>query len=156
MSAGNTIVRQRNGADNGWVEVEVPVLANSPLKFDANKNPTAGGPPGGTPTTLATAGASTYLAAAILTGIILRDPNGSARTDTTDTAAAIIAAIPQLAVDYGEFTFIVINTADAAETITVAGGTGVTTQGTMTIAQNSANKFSFLRTSGTTLVIRPV
>lgn len=154
MAAGNIIVRRRNGADTGWEEVEVDVSVGQPLRANYSKNITAGDPPQGTPTTLSTAGAGTYLAAAILSGMILRDPNGLGRTDSTDTAANLIAAIPALGVNYGEHYFYVVNTADAAETITMAGGTGVTLQGTLTIAQNSMNRFALFRTSSTTLVLR--
>lgn len=154
MAAGDLIVRVRNAQDNGSVEQVIPAQAGSPLRFDYTKRINAGGVTAGTPTTLATVGAGTYLAAAILSGMILRDPSGGNRTDTTDTAANIIAAIAALSVDYGEFEFYVINTADAAETITLAGGVGVTLQGIDTIAQNSMDKFVLFRTSSTTLVMR--
>lgn len=154
MAAGDILVRVRNAQDNGWVEQIIPAQAGSPLRLDYTKRINAGGVPAGTPTALATAGAGTLLAAAILSGMILRDPAGNNRTDTTDTAANLIAAIPALAVDYGEFEFFIVNTADAAETITLAGGVGVTLQDIATIAQNSMDKFCLFRTSGTTLVMR--
>ena len=71
---------------------------------------------------------------------VLRDPNGGARSDPTDTAANIIAAITQAGVG-NTFEFTIRNTADAAETITVTAGTGVTLSGTMTIAQNNSKRF---------------
>jgi hypothetical protein len=39
------------------------------------------------------------------------------------------------------FEFIIRNTADAAETITVTTNTGLTLSGTMTIAQNNSKRF---------------
>lgn len=96
-----------------------------------------------TVSTITTADNETLTAAQLLGGLILRDPAGGARTDTTDTAALIVAAVKAISpVNNGaSFEFTIRNTADAAETITVAGGTGVTTSGTMTIAQNNTKRF---------------
>lgn len=89
-----------------------------------------------TATTVTTAGAGTYTAAAVLGGIILRDPTGGDRTDTTHTAAQLVAALPGVAVG-DTVEVMIVNTADAAETITLAGGTNVTlVPATITIAQN--------------------
>ena len=93
-----------------------------------------------TVTTNTTASNQTYTAAQIAGGIMLRDPNGSARTDTTDTAANILAQFLGAKVG-SSFMFFVRNNADAAETITVAGGSGVTLSGTGTIAQNNTKLF---------------
>jgi hypothetical protein len=90
--------------------------------------------------TIVTAGAGTYTAAQLLGGIILRDPTGAARTDTMSTAALLVAAMPGVQIG-SSFVFTVRNTADAAETITVAAGTGGTTSGTMTIAQTYGKSF---------------
>jgi hypothetical protein len=90
--------------------------------------------------TITTAGAGTYSAANIAGGIILRDPTGASRTDTTGTAAAILAQF--LGAKVGSSFFVLVrNTADAAETITVSGGSGVTIDGTATIAQNNSKLF---------------
>lgn len=79
-----------------------------------------------TVTSLATAGAGTYTAAHMKGGVILRDPAGAARTDTTSTAALLVAAIPAAAVG-GAVRFQVRNDSDAVgELITLAGGTGCT------------------------------
>lgn len=90
--------------------------------------------------TITTVGNVTLTAAEVLGGLILRDPNGGARTDTLPTAALLIAAIANAAVGQS-FEFIIRNTADAAETITVASGSGGTDSGTMTIAQNNSKRF---------------
>lgn len=87
-----------------------------------------------------TAGALTLTAAQILGGYIRRDPNGLARTDTLPTAALLVAAIPGAVVGQA-FLFIYKNTADAAETVTIAAGTGGTLVGTATIVQNNSKIF---------------
>src|SRR5690242_21789308 len=86
-----------------------------------------------TVTTDTTAGALTYTAAMLLGGMILRDPNGAGRSDVTPTAAQILAALEGKAQIGQGFRFTIRNTADAAETITLTAGTGVTLSGTMTI-----------------------
>lgn len=92
-------------------------------------------------TTLNTAGDLTLTTAQILGGLILRDPNGGARTDTLPTAALLLAAMPAGVLIDTSFRFTIRNTADAAETITVAAGTGGTLSGTATIAQNNSKEF---------------
>lgn len=93
-------------------------------------------------TTEATAGAVTYTAAEFLGGLILRDPAGAGRSDVTPTAALLYAELGSPANIVGaSFEFTIRNTADAAETITLTAGTGVTLSGTMTIAQNNSKRF---------------
>ena len=87
-----------------------------------------------------TAGAKTYTAANLIGGMILRDPNGGARSDVTPTAANIVGGIDGAVVG-SSFEFTIRNTADASETITVTAGSGVTLSGTMTIAQNNSKRF---------------
>ena len=101
-----------------------------------------------TVTTDATAGARTYTAAEMLGGYIARDPAGASRSDVTATAALIVAAVQDAEVG-SSFTFFVNNTADAAETITLTAGTGVTLSGTMTIAQNDGRSFLVVMTNVT-------
>lgn len=118
----------------------------SPLRGE----PTMGGIPqpllGGTysttftPVTITTAGAVTYTAAQFLAGLILRDPNGADRTDVSPTAAQLIAAMPGATIGQS-FQFDLVNTADASETITMSGGTGVTIAGTTTVAQNNGKRW---------------
>ena len=159
-------VKRRNAANNGWEEVEIPVAANRPFMFDISKNPFVDGVPGAG-AALATAGAGTYTAAIIAGGIILRDPAGADRTDTTDTAENLIANVTLgLDANYKSFQFYVINTADQAEVITIAGGVGVTvmTPYAVTAAEFTSIKIprygmvklELFRTSATTLVLRAV
>ena len=98
--------------------------------------------------TKTTAGAVTYTTAEALAGLILRDPNGASRTDTMPTAAALVDAVPGCQVNQAYY-FDIRNTADAAETITMAAGTGGTTSGTMTIAQNASKRFAVVFTNVT-------
>jgi hypothetical protein len=108
----------------------------------------------GTVTTNTTASAQTYTAAQIIGGLILRDPNGAGRSDVTPTAALIYAALgsPAKYTDIS-FDFTVRNTADAAETITLTAGTGVTLSGTMTIAQNNSKTFRVVVNSPTAVTV---
>jgi hypothetical protein len=93
-----------------------------------------------TVTTDVTAGAHTYTIAELLGGLILRDPTGGARSDVSPTAALIVAGVAGAIVGTS-FEFTIRNTADAAETITLTAGAGVTLSGTMTIAQNNSKRF---------------
>ena len=94
-----------------------------------------------------TAGAATYTAAQILDGIILRDPNGANRSDVLPTAALLVGAMraPRIG-DTVDVT--IINTADAAETITIGGGTG----GDFDAAQTAASKVIAQNASGRLLI----
>lgn len=89
---------------------------------------------------IATAAAVTYGSGDLLSGFILRDPNGSGRTDVLPTAALLLRAIAGAEIGT-TIQFVIQNDADAAETITVSAGTGGTTSGTMTIAQNNSKTF---------------
>lgn len=106
--------------------------------------------------TTTTAGARTVGADEILGGISLRDPNGAARIDTLDTAANIKSALGDAGADLRVGTtmeFTIVNNADAAETITMAVGTGITARGTAThldVAQNVAATFLLICTNPNT------
>src|SRR5574343_568553 len=101
----------------------------------------------------ATAGAYTYLAAGMKLGLYLRDPAGASRSDVTDTAANIIAAIPESAT--GSFIdFAVVNVADAEETVTLTAGAGVTLEPTVpTIARYQAGHFRAVKTGAATVTV---
>lgn len=79
-------------------------------------------------------------------GLLLRNTNGASRTDTLPTATLIKEAIPGVRVG-SAFEFTIRNTAGAAETITVAAGTGGTMTGTATIAQNNSKRFLLVMTA---------
>lgn len=160
MNAFDIVLRRRNAQNNGYEEVLVPVAKLQNLGFNALKEPVAGRTAiGATAANITTAGAGTYTAANLLTGLITRDPNGAGRTDTTATAEEIIAAftaVNLLTNDYDEAFFILKNTADANETITLAGGTDVTLKGSLTVGQNMTSKFALMRISSTAIVLREV
>jgi len=92
-----------------------------------------------TVTSLTTASIATYTAAQLVGGYISDAISGSS-TCTTDTATAIIAAIPNCQTG-SSFEFTVENAAATSLTLTMAHGTGVTIVGTTTIAQNNSKRF---------------
>lgn len=96
--------------------------------------------------TITTADAVTYTAAQVLGGLILRDCAGGARSDVTPTAAQIVAGSAGCIVGTS-FEFTIRNTSDAAETLTITAGAGVTLSGTMTIAQSNSKRFLAVITS---------
>lgn len=98
----------------------------------------------------ATVGAGTLTAAQIKSGCILRTASGSAVTDTTDTAANILAAMPDLEV--GE-SFLCYYSNQNAFVMTLAGGTGVTASGTLATAASTMKALLFTKTSSTTLTM---
>lgn len=132
------------------IAVLVPVFAQPTTNFGKDPRFWSLVVPKYTVTTLTTASAQTYTVPAVLGGMLLRNTSGANRTDTLPTAALLQAAMPGVFVGSGvEFT--IRNTAGAAETITVAAGTGGTTSGTMTIAQNNSKRFLLVFTAvGTT------
>ncbi len=94
-----------------------------------------------------TAGPSTYTMANLLKGVILRDPTGGSRSDVTPTAALIVAGMPVKAVG-NCFMFVIQNTADAAEVITLTAGVGVTLDPTLiTLDQGQTGIFLAVATN---------
>jgi hypothetical protein len=110
-----------------------------------------------TPTlaTLSTAGAGTITAAMIVGGAVQRtgSQSNTAFTDTTATAAAIIAAAASLVAKVGgSFWFLYENTTDATATIT--GDTGVTVSGISTVAAKAWTLFLITQdTAGTCTMV---
>ena len=93
-------------------------------------------------TEITDASAATYTAAQILGGVIIRDPNGAGRTDVLPTAALLLGALSEDVVGQ-VIECLIVNNADAAETITIDAGTGGTiTQiaATRIIPQNTSRK----------------
>lgn len=126
VSAGVAVVHAYVGAD---------------VEFEAS-------PDAPVPAEVATAGAATLTVAQLKAGLILRDPAGGNRSDVTPTAALIVAAFKDAHVGK-RFRVVIRNTADAAETITLTGGDGVTISGTATIAQNNSKEFLGVITNAT-------
>ena len=72
---------------------------------------------------------------------IIRGVPTAAATYTSATAAAIVAAIGGDCAIGTTFMVVVINASAGANTITIAGGTGVTVSGVATVAQNASKVF---------------
>lgn len=81
-------------------------------------------------------GAHTLVPADLSRGFIDHDPVGSTAL-TTPTAAEIVGAFPTKPVGF-TLQLYIRNTADAAETITLTGDTGVTVSGDAVISQNES------------------
>lgn len=91
-----------------------------------------------TNTAISTVGAGTLTAAALVGAVITRSGSTAAYTDTTGTAADIIAALPNA--NIGQSWEVTIkNTVAFAET--VAAGAGVSLSGQVIIPPNSAGRF---------------
>ena len=97
-----------------------------------------------------TAGAKTLTAAQLVDSRIFKQTPSAATTNTTDTAANIIAALG----DYTTGThvnFTVVNLASATYVITIAGGSSVTLVGLATIAPATSATFKLVVASSTTM-----
>jgi len=100
-----------------------------------------------------TAGAVTLTIAELLTGVVVADPNGAGRTYTLPTAADLVAGVKGAQIG-DVIRCLIVNGADAAETITLAAGTGGDfdanqTAGSRVIPQN-ASKFVHIRITNVT------
>lgn len=103
---------------------------------------------------LSTVGAGTITAALTTGGFVSRSGSQSATpfTDTTDTAAAIIAANANLIGKIGTaMPFLYVNTTNA--TATLAGGTGVTVSGITTVPAGMAARYIITYTAAATLTM---
>jgi hypothetical protein len=89
-------------------------------------------------TALTTVGAGTITAAAIVAGVTLRSGSTSAFTDTTDTAANIIAAAIGVPIGASWTYYYVNNTVALA---TLAAGSGVTLTGAVPVPPNTSATF---------------
>lgn len=99
----------------------------------------------------ATAGASAYTMAAVMSGMITRTHTGAA-ADTFPTAAAIVAYIGDARKEcqVGDAIDVLVrNLSGGANTITISANTGLTLSGTMTIAQNTMKWFRLVVTNAT-------
>lgn len=94
-------------------------------------------------------GATQITPAIVLSGLVLHDPQGDVNAQLPN-AADLAAALGVATVSGRSVRFIHRNTADAAETITVTAGTGVTISGTATIAQNYSKEWLLVFDSPTT------
>ena len=129
-----------NPSSTGYVRLE-----GAAALFNSNAGPAA--------TSKSTAGPVTLTAAEVLGGIIVADPNGAGRTYTLPTAALLVAAIP--GVQIGDIVrCLIVNGADAAETLTLAAGAGGAfdanqTSASQVIAQNNSKNIAIRITNVT-------
>lgn len=88
--------------------------------------------------------AQTISTAQLLNGLYIRSGMTAGRTDTTDTAVNILAALPNM--DVGD-SFTVLISVTVAFALTLAGGTGVT-MGTKTAVPASGSGILILTRTG--------
>lgn len=93
----------------------------------------------------------TLTAAQIQGGIYVRDGMTAARTDTTDTAVAIIAANPSMAIGDSFLFAVSVTTAFAWN---IAAGAGVTLVGKTQVPASGFGQFMVIRTAAATVTIR--
>lgn len=86
--------------------------------------------------------------AKIAGGLILRGAITANRTDTTATAALIAAAFPDM--NIGDTLSFKVSNQDTAQTITVAGGTGVTASGNLVVVALRTKEFVLVKTAAAT------
>lgn len=102
-------------------------------------------------TSIATVGAGTLTAADLLSGLIVRSGSTGAFTDTTDTGAALDAALGNAAVNGANVLVQIKNITAFADTI--AGGTGVTVSGRTVVAPQTVGTFLLTRTAPATYTL---
>lgn len=93
-------------------------------------------------TDINTASDVSYSGPAVMGSLLRRDPNGANRNDTLPSASTILSFIPQ---HFSRISFklTISNTADADETITLQGNTGLTLIGPCQIRQGETREFLF-------------
>lgn len=89
----------------------------------------------------------TLSVAMIAGGLISREGLSANRTDTTPTAAELIAAFPEM--DIGDTLVVIVSNFDNAQTVTLTGGTDVTDLGNRTVPADSSKHFVLEKTSAT-------
>lgn len=105
-------------------------------------------------TALATVGAGTILAPGFNGGIVVRSgaQSSTAFTDTTDTAANIIAGLANINNKIGtSFFFVYQNTTNSPATIT--GGVGMTVSGVTVVPANSSARYLVTYTAAATMTM---
>jgi hypothetical protein len=92
----------------------------------------------------------TLTTAAILGGVYQRSGMTAGRSDTTDTAALILAAMPDM--DIGD-TYVFAISVTVAFALTLLAGTGVTLAGYTSVPASGFRLFVLTKTSATTVTI---
>lgn len=153
MAIVNALDRYRHFDEfNEPLDTQMGVLSAAKRRQRAAANMGAGASYNGSaPASIATAGNVTYTAAQLLSGVIVRDPAGASRTDVLPTAALLVAEMSDPKV--GQMVdCLVVNGADAAETITFTAGTGGAFDANQTAASRlvgqNASKLIRIRITG--------
>lgn len=119
---------------NQTLDLNIPAIVNAGSNLGTTTSVTP----------ITTVGAGVITAAAMISSNILRTGPTSAYTDTTDTAANIVAAIPNVQVGHGiEFT--IAN--EVAYLETIAAGSGVTLAGTTNNSASASRNYVLKVTS---------
>lgn len=92
--------------------------------------------------------AQTITVAQLLAGLYLRSGMTAGRTDTTDTAANILAALPNM--DIGDSIQLYISNT-VAFALTIAGGTGVTMGSKVTVPASGSGVLFLTKTGAATM-----
>jgi len=87
---------------------------------------------------------------AILGGLYVRSGTNTNRTDTTDVATAILATMPEMNIG-SVYMFLVGN--QTTNTLVIAGGTGVTASGNLSVLTLTTKWFMLTKTSETTMTL---
>lgn len=88
---------------------------------------------------------------AILGGLYVRSGTNTSRTDTTDTAVAILAAMPEM--NIGSVYMFMVANQTATNPLVIAGGTDVTASGNLTVVALTTKWFMLTKTSATTMTL---
>lgn len=140
FSVANYVATVNSGTTVTWVHVDTTPISVGTI----STAPSA--------TALTTVGAGTITAAGFNTGFTTRSGSTTAFTDTTDTAAAIIAANASLVNKIGTaFIYTYVNNTVAAATLT--GGAGVTVSGVTVVPANSWAQYLVTYTAAATLTM---
>ena len=91
------------------------------------------------------------ITATMLAGGVYIVAISSAATHTTDTAVNLLAANKNMSV--GDSAAVIVSN-PTAFALTLAGGTGVTASGTLTVAAGTSRTFLLTRTSATTMTLK--
>lgn len=146
------------GPDGSYLDYDygtkrLSIIVNDTVIFLASTASRAGFQNLGAPSSYNTAGNVTYTAADLMSGIIIRDPNGASRSDVLPTAALLVAALPGAAIG-DTLRCLIVNGADAAETITLTAGSGggfdANQTATSRIIDQNRSKFIFIRLTNVT------
>lgn len=93
----------------------------------------------------------TITAAAILGGLYTRSGTNTLRTDTTATAVAILATMPNM--DIGDTYVFMVANLTATNALVIAGGTDVTASGNLSVLALTSKWFLLTKTSATAMTM---